>query len=90
MLMQIMQKKKYYRILRDYEIIRKPLQYGYPATRPSSTRNPARGFLHMEKRFVVAMLDAGQFRWGICGFGEGASGDTHHFDLGSHGGYTPE
>lgn len=82
--------QQYIRILRDYEIVRKPLQRGNPSTRPTNTRNPALGFLHMPEHFVVAMADIGNLRWGACDFGAGSSGDVHHFDLGNHGGYTPE
>ena len=32
------------------------------------------------------MVDVGKLRWGACDFGGGFDGDTHHFDLGSHGG----
>jgi hypothetical protein len=31
----------------------------------------------------VALADTGQLRWGAIDFGPGASGDVHHFDLGS-------
>lgn len=83
-------REQYFRILRDYEIVRKPLQRGNPSTNPGNTRNPANGFLHMERHFVVAMADAGRLRWGICDFGATSSGDVHHFDLGTHAGYAPE
>ena len=83
-------RQQYFRILRDYEIVRKPMQRGNPSTRPTNTRNPALGFLHMPEHFVVAMHDVGNLRWGACDFGAGSNGDVHHFDLGSHGGYQPE
>lgn len=83
-------REMYFQILRDYEIVRKPLQRGNPSTSPGNTRNPANGFLHMTRHFVVTMADAGNLRWGACDFGAGASGDVHHFDLGNHAGYTPE
>lgn len=71
------------RILRDYEIVRRPMQYGNPAIRPARTRNPARGFLHMPEHFVVAMMDVGNLRWGACEFSARSNGDVHHFDLGT-------
>jgi murein DD-endopeptidase MepM/ murein hydrolase activator NlpD len=80
----------YFRMLRDYEHVRIPMERGEPVARPSNTRNPARGFLHMTEEFVVAMADVGGLRWGIADFGEAESGDTHHFDLGNHGGVRPD
>jgi hypothetical protein len=80
----------YFRMLRDYEHVRIPFVMGNPAARPARTRNPARGFLHMTEEFVVAMCDTGNLRWGISDLGAAESGDTHHFDLGNHGGITPD
>jgi hypothetical protein len=74
-------REQYIRILRDYEIVRRPMQHGAPSTSPASTRNPARGFLHMPEHFVVAMMDVGRLRWGACEFSERSNGDVHHFDL---------
>lgn len=76
-------REQWIRILRDYEIVRSPMQYGNPAVRPASTRNPARGFLHMPEHFVVAMMDVGNLRWGACEFSAQSNGDVHHFDLGN-------
>ncbi len=75
-------REQFFRILRDYEIVRKPMQYGNPSVRPARTRNPARGFLHLPEHFVVAMMDVGRLRWGACEFSERSNGDVHHFDLG--------
>lgn len=83
-------RQQFFRILRDYEHVRIPMVRGNPAARPASTRNPARGFLDMSRKFVVAMVDVGRMRWGIADFGAHSSGDVHHFDLGNHGGYTPD
>jgi hypothetical protein len=80
----------YFRMLRDYEHVRIPMLRGNPEARPGNTRNPARGFLHMTEEFVVAMTDVGRLRWGIADLGNTESGDTHHFDLGNHGGVTPD
>jgi hypothetical protein len=80
----------YFQMLRDYEFVRVPMVVGNPAARPAVTRNPARGFLHMTEEFVVAMADTGRLRWGIADLGAAESGDTHHFDLGNHGGVTPD
>jgi hypothetical protein len=80
----------YFRMLRDYEHVRIPMVRGNPEARPPETRNPARGFLHMTEAFVTAMADVGRLRWGIADLGTTESGDTHHFDLGDHGGVTPD
>ncbi len=74
-------REQYFRILRDYEIVRKPMQRGNPAERPKDTRNPAKGFLHLPEHFVVAMMDVGKLRWGACEFSAKSNGDIHHFDL---------
>ncbi|HRV93056.1 MAG TPA: hypothetical protein P5526_12910, partial [Anaerolineae bacterium] len=75
-------REQYIRILRDYEIVRRPMQYNNPAVNATHTRNPARGFLHLPEHFVVAMMDIGNLRWGACEFSRTANGDVHHFDLG--------
>lgn len=80
----------YFRMLRDYEHVRIPMVRGNPVARPGNTRNPARGFLDMSRMFVVAMADVGSLRWGISDLGHAESGDTHHFDLGDHGGVAPD
>ncbi len=80
----------YFRMLRDYEHVRIPMVRGNPVARPGNTRNPARGFLDMSREFVVAMADVGRLRWGIADLGAAESGDTHHFDLGNHGGVRPD
>jgi len=74
-------REQYFRILRDYEIVRGPMQYGNPNASPGRTRNPARGFLHLPEHFVVAMMDIGGLRWGACEFSASSNGDVHHFDL---------
>lgn len=83
-------RQTYFRILRDYEHARIPWVKGNPVARPPVTRNPTRGFLHMIEDVVVALVDVGRLRWGAIDFGPAASGDVHHFDLGSHGGFTPD
>jgi hypothetical protein len=83
-------RQTYFRILKDYEHARIPWVIGNPIARPPVTRNPTRGFLHMIEPVVVALADVGRLRWGAIDFGAGASGDVHHFDLGDHGGYTPD
>ncbi len=80
----------YFQMLRDYEFVRVPMVVGNPEARPAVTRNPARGFLHMTEEFVVATVDTGNLRWGIADLGDAESGDTHHFDLGHHGGVAPD
>ncbi len=77
-------REQYFRILRDYEHVRIPMVRGAPVARPADTRNPARGFLHMPPVLVETLVDVGRLRWGIADFGAHQSGDTHHFDLGSH------
>ncbi|HSI75140.1 MAG TPA: DUF4157 domain-containing protein [Lunatimonas sp.] len=74
-------REQFFRILRDYEVVRKPMLRGSPSTQPSDTRNPALGFLHMPEHFVVAMMDQGNLRWGACEFSRRANGDIHHFDM---------
>jgi len=83
-------RQMYFRILRDYEHVRIPMVKGKPVARPDITRNPTRGFLYMRPEFVVAMIDVGKLRWGAVDLGSGESGDVHHFDLGNHGGVTPD
>jgi hypothetical protein len=83
-------RQMYFRILRDYEHVRIPMVKGNPVARPDITRNPTRGFLYMHPEFVVAMIDVGKLRWGAVDLGAGESGDVHHFDLGNHGGVTPD
>jgi len=83
-------RQTYFRILRDYEHARIPWVIGPPVARPPVTRNPTRGFLHMIEPVVVALADTGRLRWGAIDFGPTSSGDVHHFDLGNHGGYTPD
>lgn len=72
-------------ILRDYEMVRIPMQFGPVALAPASTRNPANGFLDLRYEMVLALsIDPplpGVMRWGICDFGAAASGDVMHFDL---------
>lgn len=77
----------YFRMLRDYELVRIQMVRGNPTARPADTRNPARGFLDMPEHFVVAMHDVGNLRWGAADFGAHASGDVHHFDLDTHAGF---
>jgi hypothetical protein len=81
--------EQYYRILRDYELVRIPMVFGPPSLSPQMTRNPVRGFVNLRKEIVVAMCDAGGLRWGASDFGSAENGDVMHFDLGSHGGFTP-
>jgi hypothetical protein len=83
-------RQTYLRILKDYEHARIPWVIGNPVARPGRTRNPARGFLHIREEVVVALTDVGRLRWGAIDFGPHFSGDVHHFDLGNHGGYTPD
>ncbi|MGH8224070.1 MAG: hypothetical protein ACREQZ_13970 [Woeseiaceae bacterium] len=83
-------RQTYFRILRDYEHARIPWVMGKPVARPVITRNPTRGFLHMREEVVLALADVGRLRWGAIDFGPASSGDVHHFDLGSHGGFTPD
>ena len=83
-------RETYFRILRDYEHVRIPMQRGDPAARPTNTRNPARGFLFLKQEVVEALVDVGRLRWGAADLGPGSSGDVHHFDLGNHGGVTPD
>jgi hypothetical protein len=77
----------YYRILRDYELVRVPMVIGAPSYSPATTRNPARGFLDIRPEIAVALCDVGM-RWGASDFDAGRSnGDLQHFDLLDNGGY---
>lgn len=74
-------------ILRDYESVRIPMEFGAPSLTPSQTRNPANGFLTLREEVVTTLagdpllvLVNPLMRWGICDFGT-ASGDVQHFDL---------
>lgn len=66
---------QYFRILRDYELVRVPMVYGNPSARPASTRNPALGFLDLRKELVEALVDVGALRWGVSDLGVSESGD---------------
>ncbi|MFE3909524.1 peptidoglycan-binding protein [Streptomyces sp. NPDC059130] len=71
-------------ILRDYEVARIPLQFGPVALAPTSTRNPANGFLDLRHELVLALASdppLPTMRWGVCDFGSAESGDVMHFDL---------
>ena len=81
--------QQYYRMLKDYELVRLPMAFGPPSMSPASTRNPTRGFLSLRREVVVTLCDVGHMRWGACDFGA-ASGDVMHFDLGTHAGFTPQ
>jgi hypothetical protein len=83
-------RETYFRMLRDYEHVRIPMVRGKPEARPANTRNPTRGFLHLRREVVEALVDVGRLRWGAADLGETESGDVHHFDLGNHGGVTPD
>ena len=83
-------RETYFRMLRDYEHVRIPMQRGNPSASPTNTRNPTRGFLHLRPEVVEALVDVGHLRWGAADFGAHSSGDVHHFDLGNHGGVTPD
>lgn len=75
----------YFRILRDYELVRVPFVIGNPSASPASTRNPARGFVNIRREVVVSLCDVGKLRWGVCDFGAAQSGDVMHFDMNSNG-----
>ena len=82
---------QYLRVLRDYELVRIPMVVGRPSPTPSSTRNPARGFLRLRSEIVTALCDVG-LRWGACDFevradGSSQNGAMMHFDLADDGGY---
>lgn len=72
-------------IMRDYEVVRIPLQFGPVSTVPASTRNPANGFLDLRQELIVTLASdpplPGVMRWGVCDFGPSESGDVMHFDL---------
>ena len=85
-------------IMRDYEVVRIPMQFGPVSLTPASTRNPANGFLNLRQEIVLVfasdppLLDV--MRWGISDFGAEESGDVQHFDLAARivsgvGGTTP-
>ena len=80
--------QQYYRILRDYELVRIPMVFGSPSVSPNPTRNPVRGFLTLRREIVIAMCDVARLRWGACDLG-GESGDMMHFDQGTHGLFVP-
>lgn len=77
----------YRQILRDYEVVRVPMQFNAAALAPMETRNPANGFLNLREDVVTTLGGDGSvvlvnplMRWGICDFGN-ESGDVQHFDL---------
>ncbi len=79
--------QQYVRMLRDYEIVRVPMQWdSTPTARPGATRNPANGFIDLRREFVIAMCDVGHMRWGGGDFGA-ETGDVMHFDMGTDAGY---
>jgi hypothetical protein len=67
-------------ILRDYEVVRIPMEIGAPSLSPSTTRSPVNGFLDLRREVVVALCGAGTLRWGASDFGNDESGDVQHFD----------
>lgn len=89
---------QYYRMLRDYELVRIPMLYGNPTEPVTSTRNPCHGFLQLSRELVCSMINTGnqvlggrgRMRWGASDFGAQESGDIMHFDLGGHVGFDPE
>lgn len=71
-------------IMRDYEVVRVPMQFGPVSLAPAITRNPANGFLDLRHELVVALAadpPLPLMRWGVCDFGPAESGDVMHFDL---------
>lgn len=71
-------------ILSDYEVVRIPMVWNAnPSLAPQKTRNPTNGFLDLRRELVISLCDLPPFlmRWGICDFGDQASGDVQHFDL---------
>lgn len=79
--------EQYIRILRDYELVRVPMEFGAVSTSPGSTRNPANGFLDIRREVAVALVDQG-LAW-LAGDIGLHSGDIMHFDIRNHAGFTP-
>ena len=79
--------EQYIRILRDYELVRVPMEFGAVSTSPGSTRNPANGFLDIRREVAIALTDQG-LAW-LAGDIGLHSGDIMHFDIRNHAGYTP-
>ena len=72
-------------IMRDFEVVRIPMQFGAVSTAPASTRNLANGFLDLRQELILTLASdpplPGVMRWGVCDFGPDESGDVMHFDL---------
>jgi hypothetical protein len=79
--------QQYIRMLRDYELVRVPMQFGAVSTSPGATRNPANGFLDIRREVAVALVDQG-LAW-LAGDIGLHSGDIMHFDIRNHAGFTP-
>ena len=79
--------QQYIRMLRDYELVRVPMQFGAVSTSPGATRNPANGFLAIRREVAVALVDQG-LAW-LAGDIGLHSGDIMHFDIRDHAGFTP-
>ena len=79
--------EQYIRMLRDYELVRVPMEFGAVSTSPGATRNPANGFLDIRREVAIALVDQG-LAWLIGDIGS-HSGDVMHFDIRNHAGYTP-
>jgi hypothetical protein len=67
-------------ILRDYEVVRIPMEIGPSSLSPGKTRSPVNGFLDLRREIVVSLCDVGHLRWGASDFGNDESGDVQHFD----------
>jgi hypothetical protein len=79
--------EQYIRILRDYELVRVPMQFGAVSTSPAVTRNPANGFLDIRREVAIALVDQG-LHW-LASDLTTHSGDVMHFDIRDHAGYAP-
>jgi Domain of unknown function (DUF4157) len=79
--------EQYIRMLRDYELVRVPMQFGAVSTSPAVTRNPANGFLDIRREVAIALTDQG-LAW-LAGDIGAASGDVMHFDIRDHAGFQP-
>lgn len=72
----------YLQVLRDHEMVRRPMVYGDPSERPGKTRAPINGFLRFRREVAVELCDRAEVElwWGACDFGPGFNGDVMHFD----------
>lgn len=81
--------QQYWQLLRDFELVRTPMLHGDPRKPITSTRNPAKGFLHLGRDLVCELVRTGELLWGASDLGAGESGDVMHFHIANDQDYYP-